>query len=165
MNPTDYQTAAGRTLPDLRSLHASLDAASTVDPRTIPLLMAAVGLAGECAEWATGGHDPAEAGDVLWCAAAVCTALGIDMADVLIDDAEPLPCGVNEAALTVACIIVEQAKKAAFHGREINEDMIGACLVGVLAAIRVVHGDLSPIMAANIDKLRKRWPDGFGAGG
>ena len=162
MTPTDYQTRAARTLPDLRSLHASLDAASTVDPRTIPLLMAAVGLAGEAGEWVLGGHDIAEAGDVLWYAAAVCTALGIDMAEVVVDDVDPPPTGANEAILATACIIVEQAKKAAFHGKEINEDTIGACLVGVLTTLRLVHGDLSPIMAANIDKLRKRWPDGFG---
>jgi len=161
MSPTAYQSAAGRTLPDLRSLHASLDAASTTDPRTLPLLMAAVGLTGECAEWAIGGHDPSEAGDVLWYAAAICTALGIDMADVLVDTAEPLRTGANEGILTVACIIVEQAKKAAFHGKEINENMIGACLVGVLATLRTVHGDLGPIMAANVAKLQARWPDGF----
>ena len=161
MDPTTYQTAAARTLPDLRSLHAALDAASTVDPRTIPLLMAAVGLAGEAGEWATGGHDPAEAGDVLWYVAAVCTALGIDMADVLLDDVDPPPVGANEAILGVACMIVEQAKKAAFHGKKINEDMIGGCLVGLLAVLRLVHGDLGPIMAANVAKLQARWPDGF----
>lgn len=161
MSPTVYQSAAARTLPDLRSLHASLDAASTVDPRTIPLLMAAVGLAGEAGEWATGGHDAAEAGDVLWYVAAVCTALGIDMADVVVDDVDPPPTGVNEAILGVACMIVEQAKKAAFHGKEINEDMIAGCLIGVTTVLRTVHGDLAPIMAANVAKLQARWPDGF----
>ena len=29
------------------------------------------------------------------------------------------------------------------------------------AAARTVHGDLAPIMAANVTKLQARWPDGF----
>ena len=31
--------------------------------------------------------------------------------------------------------------------------------------VRVADDQLAEAMAANIDKLRKRWPDGFGVGG
>lgn len=169
MNPTAYQTAAGRTLPDLRSLHASLDAASTVDPRAVPLLYAACGLAEECGEWLEdvhhGNFDGAfvEAGDVLWFCAATCTALGVDFAEIL-DGAEPQEEPEWSEIALRACGIVGIAQKAAFYGKEIDVGMVRLYLAMIVSILAARH-HLGSAMAANIDKLRKRWPDGFEVGG
>jgi hypothetical protein len=90
MSPVTYQLAAARTLHDAPTLYATLGGALATDPRTIPLLMAAVGLAGECAEWATGGHDPAEAGDVLWYVACIAHWYGFDLSAVASANVEKL---------------------------------------------------------------------------
>ena len=169
MSPTDYQTAAGRTLPDLRSTRASLDAASIMDPRSVPLLYAAVGLAEECGEWLEdihhGNFDGAmtEAGDVLWFCAAACTVLGVDLAEIL-DGAEPGEEPEWSEITLRACEIVGIAQKAAFYGKEIDVGMVRLYLAMIVSILAARH-HLGNAMAANIDKLRKRWPDGFGVGG
>ena len=169
MSPTDYQIAAGRPLPDLRSLHASLDAASTVDPRAVLLLYAACGLAEECGEWLEDvyrgdfGGAMVEAGDVLWFCAATCTALGVDFAEIMDGAGSSEDVEWSEAALR-ACEIVGIAQKAAFYGKEIDVGMVRLYLAMIVSILAARH-HLGNAMAANIDKLRKRWPDGFGVGG
>jgi len=155
MSPTDYQIAAARTLPD---------------PRTMPLLYAACGLAEECGEWLEDVHRGdfsgamVEAGDVLWFCAATCTALGVDFAEITDGAGTGEDVEWSEIALR-ACEIVGIAQKAAFYGKEIDVGMVRlylAMIVSILAATHHIGG----AMAANLEKCAKKWqPDGFGVGG
>lgn len=160
MNPTDYQTRAARTLPDLRSIHASIDAASTVDPRAVSLLYAACGLAEECGEWLEdihhGNFDGAfvEAGDVLWFCAATCTALGVDFAEILDGVGTGEDVEWPEIALR-ACEIVGIAQKAALYGKEIDVGMVRLYLAMIVSILAARH-HLGNAMAANLEKCAKK---------
>ena len=175
MNPTDYQIAAARTLPTPGALTATLLSAQAADPRTIPLLMAILGLAGEIGEWLAEleGQDTRkqwkEAGDVLWYCAAILTICGRSMGDLpKLSTADVWP--PRETAKTAPLLASELVKKAAFHKKKVDADALVGIVAIVVACVDVVHSSparpaLPEIMAENDDKLRKRWPDGFGVGG
>ena len=148
MNPTDYQTAAVRTMP-----------AALADRERLSML--ALGVVGEWAEY----HDVVdkpnqeeEAGDVLWYIANLCTVLGVDLADLPSYRVAPAP------VVDALGDICEPIKKHLYHGKDLDKARIlgGCCRLYRDIARRLI---LPEIMAANIDKLRKRWPDGFGVGG
>ena len=69
--------------------------------------------------------------------------------------------GLSEEVGEVLALI----KKAEFHGRELDRDALKKELGDVLwyvAAIAHWYGfDLSDVASANVEKLRKRYPDGF----
>ena len=148
MNPTGYQIAAGRTLP-----------ANLSDRERLSML--ALGVVGEWAEYEQ-ALDAAtkreEAGDVLWYLAGLCTVLGVDMA---------ILAGVDHSKMLIVDAlgdICETTKKHLYHGKDLNRiRILRGC--AKLYAVVAMHEPIAEIMAANIDKLRKRWPDGFGVGG
>ena len=69
--------------------------------------------------------------------------------------------GLSEECGEVLALI----KKAEFHGRELDRDALKKELGDVLwylAAIAHWYGfDLGDVAAANVEKLRRRYPDGF----
>lgn len=147
MTPSDYQRAAARTL------------AATLNSRA-RLSMLALGVVGEWSEYEQAIGSPTEAeeaGDVLWYIAGMCTVLGVDMAILA-----GLPS--NEAFVVDALgNVCEPIKKHLYHGKDLDKTRV---LRGCAHLYLGLGGryDLPGIMAANIDKLRKRWPDGFGVG-
>ena len=148
MNPTAYQTAAGRTLP-----------ANLTDRERLSML--ALGVVGEWAEYRQSYDtptEPEEAGDVLWYLAGLCTTLGVDMA-LLPGLAVSYPSSID--SLGDVC---EPIKKHLYHGKELDKARVLRGCAHLYAHISRAHV-ISTVMAANIDKLRKRWPDGFGVGG
>ena len=171
MTPTVYQAAAARTLPTHEAMTGTLMAAQASDPRTIPLLMAVLGLAGEIGEWLAEleGEDVQkqrkEAGDVLWYCAAILTVLGVDMAEL-----PTLPINQiwppRETAKSAPLMAAELVKKAAFHVKDVDTSALVGIVATVVNCINCVHSSpakpaLPEIMAANIAKLQARWPDGF----
>ena len=148
MNPTDYQNQAARTL-----------SSALTDRERLSML--ALGVVGEWAEYEQ-ALDAAmkreEAGDVLWYLAGLCTVLGVDMA---------ILAGVDHSKMLIVDAlgdICETTKKHLYHGKDLDKARI---LRGCARLYRGIgkRYDLAEIMAANIDKLRKRWPAGFGVGG
>ena len=144
MNPTDYQRAAVRTMP-----------ANLTDRERLSML--ALGVVGEWAEYeaeVSGDKAAIEAGDVLWYIAGLCTVLGVDLADLPSYRVAPAP------VVDALGDICEPIKKHLYHGKELdNARVLGGCC-RLYRGIGKRH-DLAEIMAANVDKLRKRWPDGF----
>lgn len=61
--------------------------------------------------------------------------------------------------------VADEVKKHVFHGHELDQDELKKELGDVLwyiANLATVNGiDLSEIAECNIDKLRKRYPEGF----
>lgn len=148
MNPITYQTAAVRTMPAGLDDHGALS-------------MLALGVVGEWAEYEAeedGDKAAIEAGDVLWYIAGICTVLNVDLAHLPSYRVAPQPV---TGALGDIC---EPVKKHLYHGKELDKARVlgGCCRLYRGIALRF---SLPEIMAANIDKLRKRWPDGFGVGG
>lgn len=148
MTPTAYQRAAVRTVP-----------ANFTDRERLSML--ALGVVGEWAEYEQ-ALDAAtkreEAGDVLWYLAGLCTMLGADMS---------ILAGVDHSKMLIVDAlgdICETTKKHLYHGKDLNRiRILRGC--AKLYAVVAMHEPIAEIMAANIDKLRKRWPDGFGVGG
>lgn len=170
MEPNEYQTAAARTM-----------AADTLDGRNHALCSWAMGLAGETAEfcvqvdalrlYATARRADglakvaAEFGDVLWYAAALCTHFELQLADVF----GRLPGGVNVDPERLALLSVDHWKKIACHGHSVDTEaqvdrvaeIVGACLGYASRRGVSLAKELPQIMTANIEKLRRRFPDGF----
>ena len=65
--------------------------------------------------------------------------------------------------------VIELIKKAFFHGKELNREQLRDELGDVLFYLdwlASLHGiSMQDIAAANIEKLRKRYPDGWVTGG
>jgi NTP pyrophosphatase (non-canonical NTP hydrolase) len=61
--------------------------------------------------------------------------------------------------------VAEHVKKHLFHGKPLDRDAVvkelGDCLWYIAALAGVVGVSLDEIGATNIDKLRRRYPDGF----
>ena len=158
-----------------------LDAARAI-PEGMPaadlILNAALGLCGEAAEVLaaflapdpTGTERIAELGDVLWYCAALMTAFGADLEDVVGSQDPPLTLARewrwhSDQLITAAGGIAELVKKHRFHGRTLHRSGILTRTVAIVGAVRGlaahVGGDLPTICAANVAKLQKRHPDGF----
>lgn len=144
MTPTAYQTAAARTLP----------AAMADRDRLSMLALGVVGEWGEYAEADLGPESVAEAGDVLWYIAGICTVLGVDLADLTSYRVAPAP------VVDALGDICEPIKKHLYHGKELDKARVlgGCCRLYMDIRRRLMLPD---VMAANVDKLKARWPDGF----
>jgi hypothetical protein len=147
MNPTVYQFFAARTLP------ANLSGRDR-------LSMLALGVVGEWGEYREAIDTPneaEEAGDVLWYLAGLCTVLGVDMAVLSEPERGYLP---SPQAMGLIC---ESVKKHLYHGKPLDKARIlrGCARIYALVA---ENRDISGIMAANVAKLKARWPDGFKVG-
>ena len=144
MDPTTYQAAAARTLPAALSDRDRLS-------------MLALGVVGEWAEYEQAldaATKQEEAGDVLWYIAGLCTVLGVDMA--ILADVD------HSKMLIVDALgdICETTKKHLYHGKDLNRiRILRGC--AKLYAVVAKQEPTAEIMAANVDKLKARWPDGF----
>ena len=144
MDPTTYQAAAARTLP-----------ADLSDRDRLSML--ALGVVGEWAEYEQAANvvtKQEEAGDVLWYIAGLCTVLGVDMA---------ILAGVDLSGMMVVDAlgdICETTKKHLYHGKELHRiRILRGC--AKLYAVVAKQEPTAEIMAANVAKLKARWPDGF----
>jgi len=157
MNPTDYQNQAAISLPGPSTIVGMV---ADADALTLRLLYAVCGLAGECAEWLEDVHrgefDLAlgEAGDVLFYVAATCTALKMDLSEIM-DGASGDP-EADPAEITLrSCEIVNIVQRAIFYGREIGVDMIRLNLAMLVTHLVVLHS-VEAIMAASLDRCAKK---------
>jgi NTP pyrophosphatase (non-canonical NTP hydrolase) len=165
---SDYQQLAGRT--------AAMDVSKAIRQATFALGLTCE--AGEVAELYmidTGRQFatlPKELGDVLWYAAALCTENGLKMTDVTgLEDIASWQEHCYEKPMLDTRLVVEAAKvgdymkKVIGHGHELDEQRLVSGLMKVMGAVgdlATAHGlRVADIATANIDKLRKRYPDGF----
>lgn len=127
------------------------------------LLHAAMGLVTETAEFAASTDDKnyvEEMGDILWYVAIACDVLEIslDEAEESVLDFDPSPWGDN--LIFCAAEILDMLKKSIFYGKPICLQKVAEQLGRILILI-TIEGDtpLDEVMAANIFKLEKRFPE------
>lgn len=153
--------------------------------KLIPIEVAALGLAGEmgefaeaaCALWMGAKNTPdgnlktkavlLEAGDVLWYVNAIAHHynMGLEELDGFMRH--------DSAALSVASArVCDMIKKQVWHGVTPNRMHMFRDLSTVLANVRNILQQLAPVQyvledaaQANVEKLSKRYPEGFTEGG
>ena len=168
MNPNKYQELA------MRTSNKELDKGEHV-------INGALGLCGEAGELmravrakhSAGYVDNVldEVGDVCWYLAELCTALGVHLGEVFPSESSVLlemsDIEAADAIAMLAAKIADAVKKAYMQGHHfdrayIKEQMEGIAYgIEVIAAYKWVH--MPKIMERNIEKLKKRFPDGFSA--
>lgn len=166
----EYQKLAARTLiekPDRQ-----------IPDGEMMLVWNVVGLSGETGEVCriAGLRSPSsprlvdEIGDVVWYLAALCTKIGRNLGDFPRRSFDLRWSDLESLALCLSAEVgtaVDMVKKGVFHQHGINPDALWYRLVEVfciLDAMCVKIGvSLDEVMQANIDKLRKRYPDGYSA--
>ena len=129
-----------------------------------PLAALALGLAGEYFEWAESGFtDADEHGDLLWYAVAIVAHFGWE------DDADMLSsmCTVStyydtNFIGTHVGKVCELVKKHIAHGQNIQEDQTRTKAMRKSLALLVRQLWQTDIVNANVNKLTRRWPNGFG---
>jgi NTP pyrophosphatase (non-canonical NTP hydrolase) len=152
VNANEYQELAMRTAAGSRK-HGDLNA----------LVVMALGLCGESAELLDEDADRVkELGDCWWYAAVLAK---------LIDDSEfegYILVSFNGHADTTdlfksAGKIADYVKKVFGHGHELDKRKLKELLGAYIVNLQCVTGalNLSTIWEANIEKLKKRYPDGF----
>ena len=169
MTFTEYQALALRTAS---KLHA--------DPR-LELAIFALGLCGEAAEFraalvndCSSEEAFVEAGDVLWYTAVLAHRAGLygdfieaasgDVFDYDKDDTLPQSDAIGDAqnVQDSACMVAEHIKKHVGHGKPLDKDFLTARLSFLLSALAFAcPGSLGLAAIENIEKLKKRYPDGF----
>ena len=136
-----------------------------------------MGLVGEVGELLSAlddddGDPEKEMGDVLWYAAAFCTQMQRPFCDVveseLIDSNRDrnraLRASRNPLAFAVS--MLDHWKKIFCHGHtlDVDAEMVNLQIICRMCVAQCRDGkffDVAQIMQANVDKLRKRYPDGF----
>lgn len=109
-----------------------------------------------------------ELGDVLWYTSQIARLAGFTLEELKIKSAVELELGFVDNGLSLsskAGEIADLIKKAVFHGHKIDRDTIEELLSDVLSHIIIIGEsvglDILKIAAANIEKLKKRYPSGF----
>lgn len=123
------------------------------------LVNACLGLAGEYAEYETAtdkNHKREEIGDIYWYVA------------LLANNYDYTPTKVTEhkgSLLSIIGFICDSLKKAEFQGHDLSEDALDIAIAKLLSNLEEECKSLevtpSEIMQGNVDKLRKRFPEGF----
>lgn len=148
----EYQKMAQRT-------------ASTTTARD-KLINGALGLCGEIDEYARERlfieSRAKEAGDVMWYVAELAEGLGVTIADIAAIEDDGSTDIYHEA-----CFIADCVKKHAFQGHKIDKYEIVRGLNWIMKAIAdrmAAFGySMDEILRGNVEKLLKRYPDGFEA--
>lgn len=112
-----------------------------------------------------------ETGDILWYLAAIATALHISLEDAYNSAAAmPLTDVMMISLEWRATVIGEFIKKAVFQGHTVDGEALEYVTHNIGLVMRwlegyAMHNDftLNAAMGLNIDKLKKRYPDGFEA--
>lgn len=103
-----------------------------------------------------------EAGDVMWYVAELAEGLGVTFAEIAAIDEYKSADIYDEAAL-----IADAVKKHAFQGHKINTYEITLGLNAIMTAISRRMSDfgysMDDILRGNVEKLLKRYPNGFDA--
>lgn len=136
----------------------------------ISLENATLGLVGELAEFvaAVEGSDldlvKEEAGDVLWYACAIATLADSGRVPPKDFDASTVV-NTTKAFFMHAGALCEHVKKSCRHGKTIDlqlvQDNLYAICVVVSSVLDAVGLDFDAALSANMDKLRRRYPNGF----
>lgn len=109
-----------------------------------------------------------ELGDVLWYTSQIARLGGLTLEELKIKSVVELELGLVNNGLGLsskAGEIADLIKKAVFHGHQIEIDIFKSLLSDVLSHIIIIGEsvglDIIKIAAANIEKLKKRYPSGF----
>jgi NTP pyrophosphatase (non-canonical NTP hydrolase) len=160
MTPTDYHRLAARTRMDL--------------PPREALAYAGLKLSGEAGEvlatiFSDGPNSRAEKiaelGDVCWYIAMIADTLGLD-ADQLWTTYEPILALTWYNAtirLMLAAAATSEATGKGWHGKghALILPPLSRTVAAVHACASILGIDVEDVWAANVEKLRARWPDGF----
>lgn len=139
--------------------------ASTTTARD-KLINGALGLCGEVDEYARERlfveNRVKEAGDVMWYVAELAEGLGVTIADIAaIEDDGSADIYHN------AAVIADAVKKYAFQGHKIEKYDIMHGLNWIMSSIaqrmEIFGYSIDDILRGNVEKLLKRYPDGFEA--
>lgn len=131
------------------------------------LINGALGLCGEIDEYVCEKlfveNRVNEAGDVMWYVTELAEGLGVSIADIAAIDDE----GDGADIYHEAALIADTVKKYAFQGHVINKYEIMHGLNRIMGSITrrmSLYGyPMDEILRGNVEKLLKRYPDGFEA--
>lgn len=111
-----------------------------------------------------------EAGDVCWMLAEYCDMIGLEMPVVTVmNTVNEEHMNVNDAASIMSFGVMQllSAHQKRYQGHEIDAGEIITYVHVILSGIKFMAeslaSSLTEVMRKNIDKLRKRYPDGFEA--
>jgi len=157
MELTDYQELASRT--------------ASQHPMMLRLAVAGLGLAGETAEL-IGEEDPTklplELGDVMWYVAEIATCLGLKLSSSdsnTIQYSKMSSYNLSNELVVQTGTLADYIKKVVGHGHALVPGKVQVCLDGIIQNLQwICHRqgiDFDTCLEQNIDKLRKRYPEGF----
>ncbi len=160
MTLNEYQTRAARTIActnsaDMR-MHALLGLASETGE-----LMDALYLI----EPPNDEHVKKEMGDVMWMIAEFCTAQGWFLGEVVSKPEPAVYWGYDFAWLCKHMGKILGAYQKVYQGHRVSDDEIQKAIKGIYKALYTMadcfHTTMDEVLQNNIDKLLKRYPDGF----
>lgn len=173
MTPNEYQRLAARTLIDKPDF--------TIPDTHIMLVWNAIGLAGECGEVAEvvlGKSEGAEfkaklrkeLSDASWYTAAICTKINIPLLRIMPEGFTGDERDLTRLSLRLcadAGNVTEHIKKGVFHQHGVDieklEILLRLVVMSVVNVCEVGGIDLEQGWIENIEKLKKRYPNGYSA--
>jgi NTP pyrophosphatase (non-canonical NTP hydrolase) len=150
MNANEYQSLAMRTAAGSRQ-HGDLNAIAVM----------ALGICGESAELLTDGADyDKELGDCWWYAAVLAELIDTKLEDYI---HFTYRLASEKELFLSAGRIADYVKKIFGHGHTIDKQKLQDLLRAYIHVLVCLSGmgNMHKIWEANIEKLRKRYPDGF----
>jgi Predicted pyrophosphatase len=143
-------------------------------PLSLEFLYASIGLAGETAEvlecfesgFITNYHElREELGDVTWYISYFCTLMNMDMSSLQSVDIEPSHYHLLKGLPIYVGNLCDQEKKVYFHKHKRDCCNSRIWLAYILDNVRIMcktyNMDFDLILHENIEKLKRRYPDGF----
>lgn len=148
------------------------------------MLNAILGLVGETTECMfslvqNDGKHINELGDIMWYLALMCDSCNLDIEKLFllgnkgmsqINESQAIIAHKNSQLLirishTSAGFVADYVKKVYFQGHTVNENKLYDGLAGILSPILSIceleHVSLDTVLQSNVDKLLKRYPEGF----
>jgi len=179
MKLNEYQALSSRTSP-LKDHLLEDTVLSEPSQAAWRLANAAIGISSEASElmslvledWRTkdiclGDLVIKELGDICWYAAEVGSALFVQLPEPSVQEKELLKVTLFIKINTCAGNISELLKKFLFHGKTLDREVLKSHLSDLLGFIDLLakfyDKDLAFVLATNVDKLRRRYSEGFSA--
>jgi NTP pyrophosphatase (non-canonical NTP hydrolase) len=114
-------------------------------------------------------HIQDEIGDTLWYLVNLCSALGTDLQEVMEDqNNNEIETHLQHLSTALFCKlgkISEPLKKFVYANHELSllqlEDEIGDLFWYIVNLCSVLEIDIQQVMQSNLDKLARRYPDGY----